>query len=431
MWVHAVAGHTWAAVGSTDVWVTTAAVVVPGQVWSLPDPISRQATSGAMVLAAVQLTESERQAAGITLQADHYAWRITWDSPVTYGYMVLLSGARGMTGNGAYVGVYGTWPLPAAGLAAGATEVVLPMHTRLRVVPRAPGSAVIMGATDVVRAPQVRWSYETLAAGIVAGDLLVLHHQAETAPAVLAQGQTVNLGRTALAGVRVIGADGQVINTGYTADLAGGTLSVSSVVGWSQPVRIQHRIEEVLACAELSAERPDRVRFIRATQRTFPPGAYLSSAISLGDLQARASASWEQEAWTSTWSDARIGNGPAAQYDQLAHPVEVVNRHAVTERWRLDWTSSTTVRVIGEQLGVLGSYSILADVAPLNPATGGPYFTVRAAGFGTGWQAGNQLRINTFGAIAPFWAGLVLLPAAGTGTADSIELCGRGDVPIE
>ena len=48
----------------------------------------------------------------------------------------------------------------------------------------------------------------------------------------------------AVSRVRVIGSDGNVINTGYSANLEAGTVTFSDVSGYAQPVTIEHRIEE-------------------------------------------------------------------------------------------------------------------------------------------------------------------------------------------
>jgi len=65
--------------------------------------------------------------------------------------------------------------------------------------------------------------------------------------------------------------------------------------------------------------------------------------------------------------------------------------------------------------------------APINPATGVPYFTIAAAGWGV-WSAGNVLRLNTYGANAPVWAARVTLPSAPSSTPDSLTIAVRGDI---
>jgi len=61
------------------------------------------------------------------------------------------------------------------------------------------------------------------------------------------------------------------------------------------------------------------------------------------------------------------------------------------------------VRVVGESVGVVvASHPIANDLAPINPNTGTPYFTMKKEGWGSGWAAGNLVRLNTVGAGAGF-----------------------------
>ena len=57
------------------------------------------------------------------------------------------------------------------------------------------------------------------------------------------------------------------------------------------------------------------------------------------------------------------------------------NAGALTERFALRFTNSTTFECIGEHLGFIGSGTINADFAPINPVGAAPYFTLRALGF--------------------------------------------------
>ena len=70
-----------------------------------------------------------------------------------------------------------------------------------------------------------------------------------------------------------------------------------------------------------------------------------------------------------------------------------------------------------------------ADLAPINPATGVPYFTLSAMGWGSGWIAGNVLRFNTTGANFPLWVSRTVMqsPAAPPGT-DQLIISIRGDI---
>ncbi|MVT37368.1 hypothetical protein GO497_09110, partial [Acidovorax citrulli] len=76
----------------------------------------------------------------------------------------------------------------------------------------------------------------------------------------------------------------------------------------------------------------------------------------------------------------------------------VTNAGALTERFALRVLSNgTDVEVIGEHVGNVGTYSRNTDIAPINPVSGAPFFVLRAAGWGSGWAAGNTLFLPTVG----------------------------------
>ena len=256
------------------------------------------------------------------------------------------------------------------------------------------------------------------------GQVAVLQHTADTAPATAVNAGTVNCGRTGLASVRVFGNNGAAIATGWTVDLATGIVTWVNVTGFSQPVRVRHAIEHVAVVS--STPSLTSARLNRAPLRDFVAGSTLSSALLMGDLQALAGAAFSQASWTDVWSNTRIGDVILPQYQQVAHPIVVTNPGAVTERWAFIFTSSTAFRFVGETLGLIATGDVNSTFAPINPATSAPYLTVAATGWGA-WAAGNVLRVNTQGANAPVWPIRTTLPSVATGL-DSITLALRGDI---
>jgi hypothetical protein len=131
-----------------------------------------------------------------------------------------------------------------AGLSSGATYCdvdTLLVQVSPQRTGTAPGNPLQTGIDGT------RIDVEGQAVGMRAGDGLVVHHTDTVAAATYANGNTINAGRTDLAGVRLVGADGLGITTGWTANLAAGTVSVTNITGWSQPVVVHHTIEEVVA----------------------------------------------------------------------------------------------------------------------------------------------------------------------------------------
>jgi hypothetical protein len=259
-----------------------------------------------------------------------------------------------------------------------------------------------------------------------AGSVVVVHHTATTTPAVVSNGQVVNLGRVRLARVRVIGANGLTIFNGYATDLDAGTVTFNAVAGYSQPVRIEHRIEDAALIS--AAQITGRLQLTRPLTHNFPVGSYVSSALLLGDLVARMPLLFDQATWTGEWSDTLIGSAAGPSFDAINYPVAVRNDGAVTERWALVFTNSTSFQIFGEHLGVIGVGNIAGDVVPLNPAGGHPYFSINHLGFGSGWSAGNVIRLNTVGSTEPLWLARVVKQGVETVADDRFQILARGDV---
>lgn len=213
----------------------------------------------------------------------------------------------------------------------------------------------------------------------------------------------VDCGRTRLSRVKVLGNDGVQIHTGFTVDLEAGTVTFSDVSGYDQPVRVEHRIEDMVLVSDVQIN--GTLGFTRQLTHDYPvPGSYISSALVSADLRSRVSHVFDQATWNGTlWQDTVDGLEATGTYNHALYPITVTNAGAVTERWAIRFTSTTAFQIIGEHVGVIGTGTINGLTAPLNPATGSPYFTIPEEGWGSGWATGNILRINTVGAMYPFW----------------------------
>ena len=69
-----------------------------------------------------------------------------------------------------------------------------------------------------------------------------------------------------------------------------------------------------------------------------------------------------------------------------------------------------------------------ADCAPINPANGKPLFTLRAAGWGLGWGAGNLLMLDLEGVQPPLWVLRCIQMAPHSTSPSSFELETRMNV---
>lgn len=260
------------------------------------------------------------------------------------------------------------------------------------------------------------------------GGLAVVGNTKTTTPATVSGGQTISVGRVRLSRVRVLGADNMVIHTGYVHNLNAGTVTFNDVSGYAQPVRIEHRVEDMVQVRD--AQINGDITFNPALSHQYLEGeSYISSAVPAGDLTARVSLVFDQGSWDGiTFKDIVEGPVATGTYNTSLSPIEVTNVGAETERWALRFNSTTGFQVIGEHVGVIYTGSINTDCMPINPVTGEPYFVIRALGWGVGWGVGNVVRINTVGARFPLWTVRTVRQGAASGEDYSFSLLTRGDV---
>ena len=259
------------------------------------------------------------------------------------------------------------------------------------------------------------------------GSVAVLGHTGTVGPATVANSQVIDCARTRLSRVRIVDVDGVVINTGYSVDLEAGLVTINDITGWAQPVTIEHRIEDMAMVSDVQIT--GQISFTRQISHDYPEaGSYLSSALIAGDLRARVSLVFDQATWSNVWSDVVSGSAATGTFNAVANPIQVANSGALDERWAVVFNSSTTFNVIGEHVGVIATGNTSADCAPLNPASGTPYFTIPALGWGLGWSTGNVMRFNTVGAYFPVWVVRTIQQGAETVPEDSFTLLIRGDV---
>jgi hypothetical protein len=259
------------------------------------------------------------------------------------------------------------------------------------------------------------------------GSFAVVGHTGEVGPATVINGQVINCGRPRLSRVRVIDLNGAVINTGYTANLEAGTITVNDITGWTQPVVFEHRVEDMAMVSDVDIG--GKISFTRQITHEYPvPGSYLSSALVAGDLRARVSLMFDQVTWGNVWSDVVSGSAATGTFNQVGNPIEVVNSGALDERWAVVFTSTTAFNVMGEHVGVIATGNTSTDCSPINPASGTPYFTIPALGWGLGWATGNVMRFNTIGSYFPVWVARTIQQGPETVPNDSFTLLIRGDV---
>lgn len=263
------------------------------------------------------------------------------------------------------------------------------------------------------------------------GDLVVVHNTLTTQlvnPVSLNAWYT--LGRERTASVRVKDfTQATVPSTLYETDLDAGKIrfhSGANLDEYTQPFSVEHRVEDMMTCVQ--ADISGKLTFSRSLTQTFlANSSYVSSALVFGDLWARVFNYVEQQTWTGLWSDELIGTAPLAQFNSAQYPITTTNKGALTERWAVIFTSASNFRMVGESVGDIGSGNTMDNFAPINPATGAPYVTIPALGWGN-WFTGAVLRFNTVACGAPFWVARTVLQGPASLARDSFSLAFRADV---
>lgn len=270
------------------------------------------------------------------------------------------------------------------------------------------------------------------------GDVMVIHHTAETAVASPVPGGTVSLARQQQQDIEVVDGSGVVLRAAsFTADRVLGTVTWANPLVMQDeegnpvglPLIIRDRVEHMTLCTEV------QITGLLGLSSPLPwdlpaDETQVSSAVAWGDLQARVHNWFTQQTWSQgapNWTDAPIGNTTTAQYNSLTYPQLITNAGGIDGRWALVFTSSTAFQVVEEKLGVISTGTISSDCSPVNALTGEPYFTIRFQGWGSGWAAGNAVRFNTDSALGPMWVIRTVISGQGTVDDDKFELQIRGD----
>ena len=123
----------------------------------------------------------------------------------------------------------------------------------------------------------------------------------------------------------------------------------------------------------------------------------------------------------------QAGGTPTADFNDAVYPIVTTNQGSITDRWTIIFTNTAAFRCIGELTGEISGGNTGVAYAPINPATGVPYFTIPALGWGSGWSSGNVYRFNTSGANAPLWLIRTVAPSV-PGGSDSVTVEFRGYV---
>ncbi len=267
------------------------------------------------------------------------------------------------------------------------------------------------------------------------GGIILIHNtKQEQLPNPVTAGATYNLLRGDLSLIELYDSEGTYVPETdiYTYDLAAGTVTMHDpldVSAYVQPLIALNRIEDMLLASDVQIT--GYINVVSPITHDYTAGDTLvSSVLPSGDLQARIYNEFTQDSWKDEWLDnlSTGTNHTLAKYDLVNYPINLNNESAVQERFACIFTDSTTFELVGEHLGVIiESQSTSLDCAPVNPATGQPYFTMDKNGWGSGWSAGDVFRFNSAGANYPLWFIRTTLQGPATENSDFYTVQLRGD----
>lgn len=260
------------------------------------------------------------------------------------------------------------------------------------------------------------------------GGLVVVHNTQTIAAATYTNSQTVSMGRPRTNAFTVRDSAGAIVPKAgiYTTNELAGSLTFTNVAGLSQPLTIEHRIEDMLLITGIT--QAGVITTSLPVSHDFPTtGTYVSSALLIGNMSARLIAPFDQQTWTGVWSDALIGNATLANYNNTLYPIQVNNLGTQQDRWAILFQTATTFIVIGELSGVIAVGNINEDCAPLNHSTNAPFFLIDYRGWGAGWSAGYVMRFNTIAANYPIDLVRSIQQGEPTVMTDNFKLIVRGN----
>lgn len=245
--------------------------------------------------------------------------------------------------------------------------------------------------------------------------------------------QTVELNRQNLDRICLMDdKDKPVLANLWHYDLQAGTITFNDPLdlsGYQMPLKVMHAKEEKNRVMDVDIDGTLSLMFaLRHDYKAFDTD--VSSVLIGGDLQVRASVPFTQRHWNNQWQDSPIGEQLLNRLNVKDYPIQLTDDGAISERWLIKWTSANNFELYGETLGFVAKTDTLQNLAPINPATNKPYFTIDKRAFGTDatWASQDVIRFNTWGTLMPIWIIKAVQPTGHKPSGkDAFNLCLFGD----
>lgn len=246
-------------------------------------------------------------------------------------------------------------------------------------------------------------------------------------------GQTVQLSRDDLTRICVTDADDKPVNAElWDYDLVVGSITWKTpldLAPYKMPLSVMHAREERNVILDPDIDGTLSLRF--AIQRDYPiADTYVSSVLIGGNLQVRVSIPFTQRTWNNVWADEPVGDQLLNKLNIRDFPMILTDDGAIKDRWMIKMTGTDQFELYSEALGFVTRSDTLQDLAPINPATGKPYFTLPKEAFGNQapWSSQDIIRLNTWGTLMPVLVICAVQPNAENPVGeDGFNYCLYGD----
>lgn len=216
----------------------------------------------------------------------------------------------------------------------------------------------------------------------------------------------------------------------YTVDYDYGKVTLSGDFALNSliaPISAAYRYQDIGLINDVQIN--GQITFTKPVTHNYEAdNSIVGSVVVVGDMFSRYTSKFVQGTWNSLWFDEPSGAAITPNYNDALYPIEVTNKGAIQERWAIVFTDTTNFRIIGEVSGQIGTGTVNADCAPINPVTSAPYFVVKKEGWGAGWASNNVLRFNTVAAMYPLWCIRTVKQSEPTTLSDNFQIMYRGDI---
>lgn len=240
-------------------------------------------------------------------------------------------------------------------------------------------------------------------------DILITNRKVDNLGSAFTGGATIQLSRKDVDRICITDSDNKAVEANlWDYDLDNGSITFVQSLdlsAYKMPLFATHTQEMRNRILDLDIDGTLSLMF--PMNRDYPvEDTFVSSMLVHDDnLQVRVSIPFTQKNWDEVWRDTPNGSQLLNKLNLTSYPMVLADDGAITDRWLIKFSSGNQFELYSEALGFVGKFDTLTDLAPLNPATNKPYFTIDKRAFGTDspWVVQDVIRFNTWGTLMPVW----------------------------